>query len=89
MDIKEKFVKCDECDTKFLEWESEYEEIESTKCCTNCKSSELTFDEEYRSLESWEIDDWKSYFKECLENVNKPSEAAMQKQLSKNFSDSC
>ena len=69
MDIKEKFVKCDECDTKFLEWESEYEEIESTKCCTNCKSSDLTFDEEYRSLESWEIDDWKSYFRECLENV--------------------
>ena len=69
MDIKEKFVKCDECDTKFLEWESEYEEIESTKCCTNCKSSDLTFDEEYRSLESWEIDDWKLYFRDRLEDV--------------------
>lgn len=69
MDIKEKFVECDECDTKFLEWESEYEEIESTKCCTNCKSSDLTFDEEYRSLESWEIDDWELFFRECLENI--------------------
>lgn len=69
MDVKEKFVKCEECETHFLEWESEYEEIENTKCCTNCKSSDLTFDEEYRSPESWEIDDWKSYFRECLENV--------------------
>lgn len=69
MDIKEKFVKCDECDTKFLEWESEYEEIESTKCCTNCKSSDLTFDEEYRRLESWEIYDWKLYFREHLEDI--------------------
>lgn len=69
MDIKEKFVKCEECETHFLEWESEYEEIENTKCCTNCNSSNLTFDEEYRSLEYWEIDDWKSYFRECLENV--------------------
>ena len=69
MNVEEKFVKCDECDTKFLEWESEFEEIEETKCCSNCKSSNLTFDEEYRGLESWEIDDWKSYFRECLENV--------------------
>lgn len=69
MDVKEKFVKCEECETHFLEWESEYEEIENTKCCTNCKSSDLIFDEEYRSLEYWEIDDWKSYFRECLENV--------------------
>ena len=69
MNVKEKFVKCDECDTKFFEWESEYEEIENTKCCTNCNSSNLTFDEEYRSLESWEIEDWESYFRECLENV--------------------
>ena len=53
----------------FLEWESEYEEIESTKWCTNCKSSDLTFDEEYRSLESWEIDDWKLYFRDRLEDV--------------------
>ncbi len=69
MNVEEKFVKCDECDTKFLEWESEFEEIEETKCCSNCKSSNLTFNEEYRGLESWEIDDWKSYFRECLENI--------------------
>lgn len=69
MNVEEKFVKCDECDTKFLEWESEYEEIKNTKCCTNCKSSDLTFDEEDRSLESWEIDDWKLYFRERLENI--------------------
>ena len=69
MNVEEKFVKCDECGTKFLEWESEYEEIKNTKCCTNCKSSELTFDEEDRSLESWEIDDWKSCFRERLENI--------------------
>ena len=69
MNVEEKFVKCDECGTKFLEWESEFEEIEETKCCSNCKSSNLTFDEEYRGLESWEIDDWKSYFRECLENI--------------------
>ncbi len=69
MNVEEKFVKCDECDTKFLEWESEFEEIEETKCCSNCKSSNLTFNEEYRGLESWEIDDWESYFRECLENI--------------------
>ena len=69
MNVEEKVVECNECNTKFVEWESEYEEIEETKCCTNCKSSDLTFDEEYRSLESWEIEDWKSYFGECLENA--------------------
>ena len=69
MNVEEKFVKCNECNTKFVEWESEYEEIENTKCCTNCNSSNLTFDEEYRSLESWEIKDWESYFRECLENA--------------------
>ena len=69
MNVEEKYVECNDCNTKFVEWESEYEEIEETKCCSNCKSSNLTFDEEYRSLESWEIDDWKSYFRECLENV--------------------
>lgn len=85
MDIKEKFVKCDECDTKFLEWESEYEEIESSKCCTNCKSSDLTFDEEYRSLESWEIDDWKSYFGECLINIGGDSDDKEDRQSDRNY----
>ena len=69
MNVEEKYVECNECDTKFLEWESEYEEIENTKCCTNCKSSDLTFDEEYRSPESLEIDNWKLYFRERLEDV--------------------
>lgn len=85
MDIKEKFVKCNECDTKFLEWESEYEEIEETKCCTNCNSSDLTFDEEYRSPESWEIDDWESYFGECLINVGGESVDEVDIQSERNY----
>lgn len=85
MDVKEKFVKCDECDTKFLEWESEYEEIENTKCCTNCNSSNLTFDEEYRSVESWEVDDWKSYFGECLINIGGDYDDKEDRQSDRNY----
>lgn len=57
MDINEKFVKCNECDTKFLEWESEYEEI----------------------------DDWKSYFKECLENAGGDYDDNKDRQLDRNY----
>ena len=37
MNVEEKFVKCDECNTKFVEWESEYEKIENlfSEVCDN------------------------------------------------------
>ena len=69
MGTEEKYVECHECNEKFYEYESEYETAESELCCSKCGSDAIEFKEEYRSVESWEIDDWKSYFRECLENV--------------------
>ena len=69
MDVEEKYIECNECNEKFYEYEPEYETAESEHYCGKCGSDAIEFKEEYRSLESWEIDDWKSYFRECLENV--------------------
>lgn len=69
MNVEEKYVECNECNEKFHEYEPEYETAESEHYCGKCGSDAIEFKEEYRSVESWEIDDWKSYFRECLENV--------------------
>ena len=69
MHVEEKYVECNECDEKFYEYEPEYQSAEAELCCGKCGSDAIEFKEEYRSLESWEIDDWKSYFRECLENA--------------------
>ena len=69
MNVEEKYVKCNECDEKFYEFESEYESAESELCCNNCGSDSIEFKEEDRSLESWEIDDWESFFRERLEDI--------------------
>lgn len=69
MNVEEKYVECNECNEKFYEYEPEYETSESELICSKCGSDAIEFKEEYRSLESWEIDDWKLYFRECLENV--------------------
>ena len=69
MNVEEKYVECNECDEKFYEYEPEYETAESELYCGKCGSDAIEFKEEDRSLESWEIDDWESYFRECLENI--------------------
>ena len=69
MNVEEKYVECDECNEKFYECETEYESAESELCCNNCGSDAIEFKEEYRSLESWEIDDWESFFRERLEDI--------------------
>ena len=69
MNVEEKYVECNECDEKFYEYDSEYQSAETELCCGKCGSDAIEFKEEYRSLESWEIDDWKSCFRECLENA--------------------
>ena len=69
MNVEEKYVECNECDEKFYEYEPEYQSAEAELCCGKCGSDAIEFKEEYRSLESWEIDDWESYFRECLENI--------------------
>ena len=69
MNVEEKYVECDECNEKFYEYEPEYETAESEHYCGKCGSDVIEFKEEDRSVESWEIDDWESYFRECLENV--------------------
>ena len=69
MNVEEKYVECNECDERFYEYDSEYQSAETELCCGKCGSDAIEFKEEYRSLESWEIDDWKSYFRECLENA--------------------
>jgi hypothetical protein len=69
MNVEEKYVECNEYNEKFYEYELEYETAESERYCGKCGSDAIEFKEEDRSVESWEVDDWKSYFKECLENV--------------------
>ena len=69
MNVEEKYVECNECDEKFYEYEPEYETAESEHYCGKCGSDAIEFKEEDRYLESWEIDDWESYFRECLENI--------------------
>ena len=69
MNVEEKYVECYECNEKFYEYEPEYETAEIELCCGKCGSDAIEFKEEDRSLESWEIDDWKSYFRERLEDI--------------------
>ena len=69
MNVEEKYVECDECDEKFYEYDSEYKSAETELCCGKCGSDAIEFKEDERGVESWEIDDWKSYFRECLENI--------------------
>ena len=69
MNVEEKYVECYECDENFYEFEPEYKTAESELYCGKCGSDAIEFKEEYRSLESWEVDDWESYFRECLENI--------------------
>ena len=69
MNVEEKYVECNECDGKFYEYEPEYETAESELYCGKCGSDAIEFKEEDRSLESWEINNWESYFRECLENI--------------------
>ena len=64
MNVEEKYVECNKCDEKFYEYEPEYETAESELYCGKCGSDAIEFKEEDRSLESWEIDDWESYFRE-------------------------
>ena len=61
MDVEEKFCECTECNTKFWEFDSEYQEQGET--CNTC-GGELNHDTEYRAVESWEIDDFKEYVRE-------------------------
>ena len=69
MNVEEKYVECYECNEKFYEYESEYETAESELCCSKCGSDAIEFNEDERSIEDWEVEDFKSYFKEQLEKI--------------------
>lgn len=85
MDVEEKYVECNECNEKFYEYEPEYETAESELVCSKCGSDAIEFKEEYRSVESWEVDDWKSYFKECLKNVGGDYDDNKDRQSDRNY----
>ena len=85
MNVEEKYVECNECDEKFYEYEPEYETAESEHYCGKCGSDAIEFKEEDRSLESWEIDDWKSYFGECLINIGGDSDDKEDRQSDRNY----
>lgn len=63
---EEKFVKCEECESKYYEYEGQYEETKECGYCLDCLSVDLEWDEEYRSPEEWEVDDLKSNIRESL-----------------------
>lgn len=69
MNVEEKYVKCNECNEKFYEYEPEYETAESEHYCGKCGSDAIEFKEDERSIEDWEVEDFKSYFKEQLEKI--------------------
>lgn len=56
-DVEEKSVECNECGDTYWEWESEYEEIETTKKCS-CGSEDFSFETKQRSPETWECEDF-------------------------------
>ena len=85
MNVEEKYVECNECNEKFYEYEPEYETAESEHYCGKCGSDAIEFKEEDRSLESWEIDDWKSYFGECLINIGGDSDDKEDRQSDRNY----
>lgn len=85
MDVEEKYVECNECNEKFYEYEPEYETAELELYCGKCGSDAIEFKEEYRSVESWEIDDWKSYFGECLINIGGDSDDKEDRQSDRNY----
>ena len=85
MNVEEKYVECNECNEKFYEYEPEYETAESELVCSKCGSDAIEFKEEYRSPESWEIDDWKSYFGECLINIGGDSDDKEGRQSDRNY----
>ena len=85
MNVEEKYVECNECNEKFYEYEPEYETAESERYCGKCGSDAIEFKEEDRSLESWEIDDWKSYFGECLINIGGDSDDKEDRQSDRNY----
>ena len=85
MDVEEKYIECNECNEKFYEYEPEYETAESEHYCGKCGSDAIEFKEEYRSPESWEIDDWKSYFGECLINIGGDSDDKEDRQSDRNY----
>lgn len=69
MNVEEKYVECNECNEKFYEYEPEYETAESEHYCGKCGSDAIEFKEDERSREDWEVEDFKSYFKEQLEKI--------------------
>ena len=85
MNVEEKYVECDECDEKFYEYDSEYKSAETELCCGKCGSDAIEFKEEYKSLDSWEIDEWESYFRECLENIGGDYSDKEDRQSERNY----
>ena len=69
MNVEEKYVECNECNEKFYEYEPEYETSESELICSECGSDAIEFKEDERSIKDWEVEDFKSYFKEQLEKI--------------------
>lgn len=46
---EEKFVKCEECESKCYEYDGQYEETKMCGHCLYCTSEDLEWGEEYRS----------------------------------------
>jgi hypothetical protein len=68
MNVEEKFCECTECNTKYWEFDSEYQEQGET--CNTC-GNELNHDTEYRAVEEWEIDDFVEYLRETAQEKTK------------------
>ena len=85
MNREEKFVECKDCESKFFEYESEYETAESQKHCGSCGSENIEFDEESRSCEEWEIDDLKNFIKEKMEEKFKGVQDYDYKDYDRNY----
>ena len=65
MDTEEKYSKCNECDEKNFEWQENY--IEEGGVC-QCGCSDIQHDTEYRSVDDWEVSEFKYYLKEVAQN---------------------
>lgn len=63
---EEKFVKCEECGSKYYVYDDQYEETKECGYCLDCLSEDLEWGEEYRSPDEWEIDDLKNNIRESL-----------------------
>lgn len=63
---EEKFVKCEECETKYYEYDEQYTETEECKHCLDCLSEDLEWSEEDRCPEEWEVEELKTNIRESL-----------------------